>query len=205
MASSSTPASPLLYGCIAYHSTILAEHTSSAISGTSSLASIILPKIDHNTPQKVGTSGLKGTGCLQVSPRSSIILLTLSTFTSLRIPMVVYPLSRRPKRTLTTCSRPTQHPLHRRCATLSLQFRRPQRRRSHIPRSRERRLLTAHIVRLLGGDQKALPKRIRRRTNKLLLATGLRRSGVQFSAQAIDGRVRDHEGGAERCVCERAE
>ncbi|KAK5133686.1 hypothetical protein LTR08_007440 [Meristemomyces frigidus] len=53
MASSSTPASPLLYSCIAYHSTILAEHTSAAISGASSLASVILPKIKHDTAQKL--------------------------------------------------------------------------------------------------------------------------------------------------------
>jgi vesicle-associated membrane protein 7 len=53
MASSSTPASPLLYACIAYHNTILTEHTSSAISGTSQLANVILPKIHHDSPQKL--------------------------------------------------------------------------------------------------------------------------------------------------------
>ena len=53
MASSSTPASPLLYACIAYHSTILTEHTSSAASGASSLASVILPKIKHESAQKL--------------------------------------------------------------------------------------------------------------------------------------------------------
>lgn len=53
MASSSTPATPLLYSCIAYHNTILAEHTASAASGTSSLASVILPKITHEAPQKL--------------------------------------------------------------------------------------------------------------------------------------------------------
>ncbi|KAK3903916.1 synaptobrevin-domain-containing protein [Staphylotrichum tortipilum] len=53
MASSSTPATPLLYACIAHNSTILAEVTTSAASQTSSLASLILPKIDHATPQKL--------------------------------------------------------------------------------------------------------------------------------------------------------
>ncbi|KAK4986940.1 hypothetical protein LTR50_004983 [Elasticomyces elasticus] len=53
MASSSTSATPLLYSCIAYHNTILTEHTTSAASATSSLASIILPKIDHSSPQKL--------------------------------------------------------------------------------------------------------------------------------------------------------
>ena len=53
MASSSTPATPLLYSCIAHHNTILTEHTTSAASGASSLASVILPKIKHDTPQKL--------------------------------------------------------------------------------------------------------------------------------------------------------
>ncbi|KAK4574679.1 hypothetical protein LTR86_001520 [Recurvomyces mirabilis] len=53
MASSSTPATPLLYSCIAYENTVLAEHTTSAISGTSGLASVILPKISHDSPQKL--------------------------------------------------------------------------------------------------------------------------------------------------------
>ncbi|KAI1386444.1 synaptobrevin-domain-containing protein [Hypoxylon trugodes] len=53
MASSSTPQTPLLYSCIAQHSTILSECTTSASSQTSSLASLILPKINHNTPQKL--------------------------------------------------------------------------------------------------------------------------------------------------------
>ncbi|KAL2256765.1 hypothetical protein VTK26DRAFT_1155 [Humicola hyalothermophila] len=53
MASSSTPATPLLYACIAHNSTILTECTTSASSQTSSLASLILPKIDHTTPQKL--------------------------------------------------------------------------------------------------------------------------------------------------------
>ncbi|KAL8971794.1 MAG: hypothetical protein Q9197_003083 [Variospora fuerteventurae] len=52
MASSST-STPLLYSCIAYRTTILTEHTTSAASQTSSLASLILPKIDHRTPQKL--------------------------------------------------------------------------------------------------------------------------------------------------------
>lgn len=53
MASSSTPATPLLYSCIAYKNTILAEHTTSAASATSQLASVILPKISHDQPQKL--------------------------------------------------------------------------------------------------------------------------------------------------------
>ncbi|KAL8649473.1 MAG: hypothetical protein Q9210_004379 [Variospora velana] len=54
MASSSTfTSTPLLYSCIAYRTTILTEHTTSAASQTSSLASLILPKIDHRTPQKL--------------------------------------------------------------------------------------------------------------------------------------------------------
>ncbi|KAM7204523.1 synaptobrevin [Rhypophila sp. PSN 637] len=53
MASSSTPATPLLYSCIAHNSTILAECTTSASSQTSSLASLVLPKIEHKTPQKL--------------------------------------------------------------------------------------------------------------------------------------------------------
>ena len=39
--------------CIAYRNTILTEHTASASSQTSSLASLILPKLDHKTPQKL--------------------------------------------------------------------------------------------------------------------------------------------------------
>ncbi|KAK1759409.1 synaptobrevin [Echria macrotheca] len=53
MASSSTPATPLLYACIAHNTTILSECTTSASSQTSSLASLILPKISHDTPQKL--------------------------------------------------------------------------------------------------------------------------------------------------------
>lgn len=53
MTSSSTPATPLLYSCIAFRNTILTEHTTSAASGTSSLASVILPKIEHTTSQKL--------------------------------------------------------------------------------------------------------------------------------------------------------
>jgi vesicle-associated membrane protein 7 len=39
--------------CIAHGTTILTEHTTSAASQTSSLASLILPKIDHSKPQKL--------------------------------------------------------------------------------------------------------------------------------------------------------
>lgn len=53
MASSSTPPTPLLYACIAHNTTILSEHTSSASSQTSSLASLVLPKIKHDEPQKL--------------------------------------------------------------------------------------------------------------------------------------------------------
>ncbi|KAL9628897.1 MAG: hypothetical protein Q9164_007111 [Protoblastenia rupestris] len=52
MAASST-STPLLYSCIAHTTTILTEHTTSAASTTSSLASLILPKISHSTPQKL--------------------------------------------------------------------------------------------------------------------------------------------------------
>lgn len=44
---------PLNSACIAHNSTILTEATTSAASQTSSLASLILPKIDHATPQKL--------------------------------------------------------------------------------------------------------------------------------------------------------
>ncbi|KAF7947531.1 hypothetical protein EAE96_008617 [Botrytis aclada] len=53
MASSSTPPTPLLYSCISHNTTILAEHTTSAASQTSSLASLVLPKIKHDEPQKL--------------------------------------------------------------------------------------------------------------------------------------------------------
>ncbi len=39
--------------CVAHNTTILAECIASASSQTSSLASLILPKIDHKTPQKL--------------------------------------------------------------------------------------------------------------------------------------------------------
>lgn len=52
-ASSSSSQTPLLYSCIAHNSTILSECTTSASSQTSSLASLILPKITHDTPQKL--------------------------------------------------------------------------------------------------------------------------------------------------------
>jgi len=44
---------PQRSACIAHHSTILSECTTSASSQTSSLASLILPKIQHTTPQKL--------------------------------------------------------------------------------------------------------------------------------------------------------
>merc|ERR1711974_311643 len=53
MASSSSTPTPLLYACIAHNTTILAEHTASASSQTSSLASLVLPKIEHQTAQKL--------------------------------------------------------------------------------------------------------------------------------------------------------
>jgi vesicle-associated membrane protein 7 len=45
--------SPLPSACIAHNTTILTECTTSASSNTSSLASLILPKIDHSAPQKL--------------------------------------------------------------------------------------------------------------------------------------------------------
>jgi vesicle-associated membrane protein 7 len=55
MASSSSAQTQLLYACIAHGTTILTEHTSPGTSSTSasSLASIILPKISHSSPQKL--------------------------------------------------------------------------------------------------------------------------------------------------------
>ncbi|KAH9887166.1 synaptobrevin [Xylariomycetidae sp. FL2044] len=53
MASSSASQTPLLYSCIAHNTTILTECTTSASSQTSSLASLILPKISHDSPQKL--------------------------------------------------------------------------------------------------------------------------------------------------------
>ncbi|KAI9667608.1 MAG: hypothetical protein M1821_000424 [Bathelium mastoideum] len=53
MAASSSTSTPLLYSCIAHGTTILTEHTTSAASQASSLASLILPKIDHSKPQKL--------------------------------------------------------------------------------------------------------------------------------------------------------
>ncbi|KFX97605.1 hypothetical protein O988_04766 [Pseudogymnoascus sp. VKM F-3808] len=53
MASSSATPTPLLYACIAHNTTILSEHTTPGASSTSSLASLILPKISHATPQKL--------------------------------------------------------------------------------------------------------------------------------------------------------
>ncbi|KAH7134607.1 synaptobrevin-domain-containing protein [Dactylonectria estremocensis] len=51
--SSSSANTPLLYSCIAHNTTILAECTTSASSQTSSLASLILPKIEHSEAQKL--------------------------------------------------------------------------------------------------------------------------------------------------------
>ncbi|KAJ5194556.1 uncharacterized protein N7498_007994 [Penicillium cinerascens] len=55
MASSSKASNSLLYSCIAHRTTILAEHSSPGTSSTSasSIASIILPKITHDKPQKL--------------------------------------------------------------------------------------------------------------------------------------------------------
>jgi vesicle-associated membrane protein 7 len=55
MASSSSAPTQLLYACIAHGTTILTEHTSPGTSSTSasSLASVILPKISHSSPQKL--------------------------------------------------------------------------------------------------------------------------------------------------------
>jgi vesicle-associated membrane protein 7 len=55
MASTSSAPTQLLYACIAHGTTILTEHTSPGTSSTSasSLASIILPKISHSSPQKL--------------------------------------------------------------------------------------------------------------------------------------------------------
>ena len=54
MASASTPATPLLYSCIAYHNTVLTEHaTSAATAAASNLTSVILPKISHDSAQKL--------------------------------------------------------------------------------------------------------------------------------------------------------
>ncbi|KAJ6007176.1 hypothetical protein N7522_005527 [Penicillium canescens] len=52
---SSSKTSSLLYSCVAHRTTILAEHSSPGASSTSasSLASIILPKITHDKPQKL--------------------------------------------------------------------------------------------------------------------------------------------------------
>ncbi|KAL2267593.1 hypothetical protein VTJ83DRAFT_4870 [Remersonia thermophila] len=54
MASSSTPSTPLLYACVAHNTTILAECTTApAASTASSLASLVLPKIEHASPQRL--------------------------------------------------------------------------------------------------------------------------------------------------------
>jgi len=44
---------PLLYSCIAYDTTVLAEHTASPSSATANLATIILPKITHSHSSKL--------------------------------------------------------------------------------------------------------------------------------------------------------
>ena len=57
MASASTPATPLLYSCIAYHNTVLTEHaTAAANAAASNLTSVILPKISHDSAQKLSYS-----------------------------------------------------------------------------------------------------------------------------------------------------
>lgn len=53
MAASSSSSTPLLYSCIAHNSTILTEHTASVSSQTSSIPSLVLPKIEHSSPQKL--------------------------------------------------------------------------------------------------------------------------------------------------------
>ncbi|KAI0544177.1 synaptobrevin [Xylaria curta] len=71
MASSSTQ-TPLLYSCIAHNTTILSECTTSASSQTSSLASLILPKITHDTPQKLTyTHGTHHIHYISEAPSSS--------------------------------------------------------------------------------------------------------------------------------------
>ncbi|CAP71222.1 uncharacterized protein PODANS_6_5890 [Podospora anserina S mat+] len=52
MASSST-STPLLYSCISYSSTLLTESSTSSSPNLPQLATLILPKIDHSTPQKL--------------------------------------------------------------------------------------------------------------------------------------------------------
>ncbi|TQS38648.1 hypothetical protein Golomagni_00842 [Golovinomyces magnicellulatus] len=51
--SSSLAKTSLIYACIAYETTILTEHTTSAAFQSSSLVSLILPKVPHSTPQKL--------------------------------------------------------------------------------------------------------------------------------------------------------
>ncbi|SZE99555.1 unnamed protein product [Blumeria hordei] len=53
MSSSQITPSHLIYACIAHNSTILTEHISAASPQASSLASIVLPKISHTTPNKL--------------------------------------------------------------------------------------------------------------------------------------------------------
>ncbi|KAL2159930.1 hypothetical protein VTH06DRAFT_2063 [Thermothelomyces fergusii] len=56
MASSSAPPTPLLYACIAHKTTVLAECSAPGgpqASALASLASLVLSKIDHASPQKL--------------------------------------------------------------------------------------------------------------------------------------------------------
>lgn len=53
MGSISSKLTDMTSSCVAHNSTILSECTTSASSQTSSLASLILPKITHDTPQKL--------------------------------------------------------------------------------------------------------------------------------------------------------
>jgi len=50
--SSSSSQNPLLYACIAHNITILSEHVAAPSAQVSKLASVILPKINHASPQK---------------------------------------------------------------------------------------------------------------------------------------------------------
>jgi vesicle-associated membrane protein 7 len=54
--SASTTQTPLLYSCIAYNTTILTEHSASPSSATSTLGSVVLPKIKHDHSSKLSFS-----------------------------------------------------------------------------------------------------------------------------------------------------
>ncbi|KAK0735818.1 synaptobrevin-domain-containing protein [Apiosordaria backusii] len=72
MASSSTPSTPLLYSCISHHTTILSESSTSPSPSLPPLASLILPKISHSTPQKLTyTHGTHHINYISESPSSS--------------------------------------------------------------------------------------------------------------------------------------